>query len=241
MCEQDIVIEPRRYKHEKKIPETGLLFVNPTEAAEMVRSASASGFENRFIFHSNLKIDPGGKLFICGPALGAPFAAITLEKLIALGAKKVVLCGWCGAVDRNIKIGDVILPDRGVIGEGTSRYYGRKLFSQPGAGLGTALQTILESEGILVKKGTVWSTDGVYREDRNYIMGLHDRYSVIAADMEFSALCSVAEFRGINFAAVLIVSDEIWGKSWRPGFKSQLFNRKRKDVWTIIKNAAGSF
>ena len=38
-----------------------------------------------------------------------------------------------------------------------------------------------------------------------------------------SAVYSVAEFRGIEAAAVLVVSDESTGPEWKPGFSSPRF------------------
>ena len=55
-----------------------------------------------------------------------------------------------------------------------------------------------------------------------------------AVDMEFSALCTVAQFRGIEFAAVLTVSDEIWGDSWRPGFSKQLFMEQKQAALKLL-------
>ena len=40
---------------------------------------------------------------------------------------------------------------------------------------------------------------------------LQQEEDVSAVDMEYSALCSAAFFRKIDFAALLLVSDEVWG------------------------------
>ena len=51
-------------------------------------------------------------------------AALTMEKLIALGARQIILFGWCGAIAPNLHVGDILVPARALSGEGTSRYYG---------------------------------------------------------------------------------------------------------------------
>ena len=38
-------------------------------------------------------------------------AVMALEKLIALGAKNIIVCGWCGSLSQKLKIGDILLPD----------------------------------------------------------------------------------------------------------------------------------
>jgi hypothetical protein len=43
--------------------------------------------------------------------------------------------------------------------------------------------------------------------------------------MEFSALCTVAAFRGIEFGASLVVSDGVHGSSWQPGFTRNSFKQ----------------
>ncbi len=60
-----------------------------------------------------------------------------------------------------------------------------------------------------------------------------------AVDMEFSALCAVAKFRKIQFAAVLIVSDELWGDSWRPGFSKQFFIEQKQAALKLLLDHIG--
>ncbi|MBF0200227.1 MAG: purine-nucleoside phosphorylase [Desulfamplus sp.] len=60
---------------------------------------------------------------VAGPYLGAPWGAMALESLIARGVSRVVALGWCGAIWDGLQIGDVIMPDRAVSDEGTSRNY----------------------------------------------------------------------------------------------------------------------
>ena len=50
--------------------------------------------------------------FIAGPAIGAPMAVMTMEKLIALGARRIFLFGWCGSMRDSLGIGDLLLPIR---------------------------------------------------------------------------------------------------------------------------------
>jgi len=64
---------------------------------------------------------------------------------------------------------------------------------------------------------------------------------VVAVDMEFSALCAVACFRNIEFAAVLIVSDELWGKTWRPGFSSNVFIETKGKALDIVLAGMNNF
>lgn len=246
--DKEIVIHPRRGKNEKTIPEVGLLLVNPTEARPRIGKELDFGGHSRFLFNSQLCVAASKSYFLAGPAIGAPMAAMTLEKLIILGAKKIILCGWCGSLNQDLKVGDVLIPDRALSGEGTSQYYARSeignegnddkldLKLTPNSDLSKSLTSVVTGAGISVKKGCVWSTDAVYREDRGQLRGLATKQQVIAVDMEFSALCSVASFRDVQFAAMLTVSDEICGGSWKPGFSKKHFIDTKDKAITCVQN-----
>lgn len=234
--DSDIVISPRKNKNEKEIPAEGIFFVNPTEAATEMGAVKKKGAESRFLFNSNLNILSENK-FIAGPAIGAPMAALTMEKLIALGAKRIILFGWCGAIAKELHVGDVIVPHLAMVGEGTSAYYAsqdQKL--GPNKELREQIVSMLSVNAVQTHSGCVWSTDAVYREKRSYLATLQKEHSVSAVDMEFSALCSVAHFRDVKFAAVLVVSDEIWGASWRPGFSNKSFKKNTALVRQLLIN-----
>jgi len=230
----DILIHPRKEKKEKSIPETGILLVNPPEARNAHSIFRKAQAESRFLFNSNLSVASDGSCFVVGPSIGAPMAVMTMEKLIALGASTIVLFGWCGAISRALSVGDVVIPDLALSGEGTSRYYGATSIIEPSLTLNGSLRSFLRESGISSMDGCVWSTDAIYRENRKMLRELQSEKNVSAVDMEFSALCSVARFRGIQFSAVLMVSDELWGESWNPGFSSANFKKQCRDVMTIL-------
>jgi len=219
----NILIYPKRGKNEKQLPAVGVLLVNPSEASRCHRQLRQSAGEARPLFNSDLTVDREKTFFVAGPAIGSPMAALSMEKLIALGAKRIVLFGWCGALADTLRVGDVVLPSEARSGEGTSRYYPLQGVAAPSMKLRSHLERAYSEANLKVVGGCVWSTDAVYREERQMLQELHEQQGVSAVDMEFSALCAVALFRNIDFAAVLIVSDELWGKTWRPGFSSEKF------------------
>lgn len=231
---EDIVIQPRRGKNEKPVPENGILLVNPSEASECLDRLREGGAENRFLFNSGLVIAGEQHFFAAGPALGSPMAALTLEKLIALGARRIILFGWCGAISPMLRIGDVLVPAAALSGEGTSSYYCPDGELGPEDKLQSELAQVFSDNGFAVRPDCVWSTDAVYREDRNMLNKLSRENCVGAVDMEFSALCAVARFRKVQFAAVLIVSDELWGKKWNPGFSQQHFTEQKQAALNVL-------
>ncbi len=232
--EDDIIIHPAKGKRDKEVPPIGIFFVTPAEAGNAIRAVLQNGGERRFLHNSNLAVSADGSRFVAGPAVGAPAAALVMEKLIVLGAQHIILMGWCGAVAPSCVIGDIIVPDKAVSGEGTSRYYGIDDTVQPCRQGNIRLQKLLKNEKLQYKEGTIWSTDAPYRESREMLHRLQKRHQVVAVDMEFSALCSVAAFRSVGFGAVLLVSDEVWGPCWKPGFKDSRFVERRERIMECL-------
>jgi len=232
--DEHIIIHPRRNKNEQPLPANGLLLVNPSEASQLMGRLQDGGAESRFLFNSGLVVTGKSPYFAAGPAIGAPMAALTLEKLIALGAKRVILFGWCGAISQGLKVGDILVPARALSGEGTSRYYFPDTQVEPDVKLSAEVRKVLADNGLPVHQDCVWSTDAVYREDRRLLKKLCWEKGVGAVDMEFSALCAVAKFRQIEFAAVLTVSDELWGDSWRPGFAKKIFQKQKQAAMDLL-------
>jgi uridine phosphorylase len=233
--DDDIVIHPVRLQRESTTPETGLLLVNPSEARYGLEAVQATGGERRILYNSNLCVHTSQGYFVAGPAIGAPMAVMTMEKLIALGARKIILFGWCGTLRESLGLGDLLLPTSALSGEGTSSYYASgPQPPSPSSFLIEKLKGLLESFTLSWQEGCVWSTDAPYREKRSFLKILQQKQNVSAVDMEYAALCSAANFRNIDFAALLLVSDEVWGKSWNPGFSRQEFKAKGRLLIDIL-------
>jgi uridine phosphorylase len=231
--QEEAIINPRREKGEPELPDTGLLCINPGDARYLAEQAVKQGSSRHFLFNSNLHIIPesliGNSVFVAGPAVGAPMAVMALEKLIALGAKKVIICGWCGSLSSGLAIGDILLPTWGVSEEGTSSHYpimGRASSFSP---MRETVAGYLRASNFASQEGPIWTTDAPYRETRGQVAG-HAGKAILGVDMEFNALATVAIYRKIELAAVFLVSDELWKSEWQPGFKNKAFMTKNRQV-----------
>lgn len=168
---------------------------------------------------------------VAGPVLGAPCAAMVLEKLIALGAKAVVALGWGGSLQPQVGLGSLVLPTAALGADGTSPHY--RLADgdfTPDPGLRRRLEEFLARNpepGIPWHSGVVWTTDAFYRETRAAVRHYQSR-GVLAVDLETAALFAVGQFRGIALAGLLAVSDELSASSWRPGYRSGRLRRARE-------------
>jgi purine-nucleoside phosphorylase len=184
-------------------------------------------------FNSTIMMPPEKDYTIAGPFIGAPYSVMLLESLIAKGAKTVLVIGWCGAVREDLEVGDILLPEKAIVDEGTSKNY-KKLdennpFTVPDIKLLKRLSAKLTKSEVSHKKITLWTTDAIYRETQRKIAWYRD-LGVDAVEMECSALFAVAEYRKISLAAILVVSDSVASKNWDPGFRYKRFKDSRKSV-----------
>ncbi|MFC1798983.1 nucleoside phosphorylase [Thermodesulfobacteriota bacterium] len=177
---------------------------------------------------------------VSGPMIGAPYAAMILEAMIARGVRKIVFVGWCGAVSPEIKIGDIVVPTAALIDEGTSLHYEPEdeLKAIPSGNISTQAKSVLKKQGLDFHEGSVWTTDAPFRETPETVKKYQQR-NVLAVEMELSALFTVARYRQVDIGAILVVSDEISSYTWKPGFKEAAFNKSRQDVSEIISHLLG--
>ncbi|NOX26021.1 MAG: nucleoside phosphorylase [Deltaproteobacteria bacterium] len=225
------LMNPRREKGEPLLQGPVLLYLNPAEAGRAGRFATKLNAGRHYLFNSNLwELDSdGGSFYVCGPAVGAPMAALVLEKLIALGAKKIIVCGTCGSLRPDLTIGDIILPDSALSAEGVSGHYPLKITPSAADNLLLLLESFLQDISLPWRRGAVCSTDAPYREELAEI-SKYQQKGICAMDMEFSALLSVAAFRRIDLAAIMVVSDQVHANQWQAGFKTPLFKQRMRIV-----------
>lgn len=178
---------------------------------------------------------PRPRFCVAGPAVGAPYAALMLETLIAWGVRRVVYLGWCGALAPDLEIGSLALADRAFVDEGTSPGYGvpagEIVPSAPD--LTAELESIAFGRGVPVRRAGVWTTDAIYRETPSKIRAFLAR-GASAVEMELSALFTVGRFRGIPVSALLTVSDSLADLTWRPGFRDPRFRAGRRLACEVV-------
>ena len=153
--------------------------------------------------------------------MGAPMAAMLLEQLIALGARRFIYLGFCGALATTYRIGDGFIPIQAIREEGTSYHY---LPSHVAPTASPRLNAILRdratAHSFTVQQGNIWTTDAPYRETAQKIERFQ-KAGIHTVDMEMAALFAVAHYRNCDVGALLLVSDECYHPTWQPGFGAQ--------------------
>jgi len=222
------LIEPARSKKDIPLPADAFLVFTPEDMTLMkAQWASCRRAQRLFLSDVFLCLGDGPPVACVGPVIGAPQAVLVLEKMIALGVRRVIAYGWCGSLQPHVSIGHVVLPEAVHSEEGTSAHYPILGAPAPSPGLLQRLEAALQADAHLtVHRGSVWSTDAPYRETEEKVRAFQHR-GVLGVDMEMSALFTAAAFRGIDLAGVLVVSDDLSHLTWRHGFGDPRFQETR--------------
>jgi uridine phosphorylase len=230
----DAVINPIRRINDPQLAPLALMTANQGDTQRLNRQLGLANAHRRNVLMSRI-VWADDVVSVTGPLLGAPYAAMLLETLVAWGARDIVFWGWCGSISPRIKIGDIIVPTGALIDEGTSAHYGADRCSpvRPSTALNAHILAAFERRGLPVRQGLVWSTDGFFRETRERVEH-YRQMNAVAVEMETSALFSVARFRHVRLTAVVVVSDELGTFQWRPGFDSVRFKHSRSAVCEVI-------
>jgi len=157
---------------------------------------------------------PGERVLVVHPGVGAPLAVGFLEELIAAGGQKFIVCGGCGVIDRDIAAGHLVILTSAVRDEGTSYHYlphSREAFPAPAAV--AALQSVVEGRGLAYRLGKAWTTDAIYRETiQRREQRLADGCCVV--EMEASALFAAAAFRQVTLGQIVYGGDLVVPDGW---------------------------
>ncbi len=237
------IICPVKGKGDPRIGPDALMVMIPSELKSLVLKANAvkipfGDMSLYNLYQTNEEVGSG--ITLSGPFLGAPHAIIAMEKLIVLGVKRVWVLGWCGSLQHGLHTGHVVIPTSAASEEGTSAHYpipGRALESN--ARLNSILEQALKQQGLHFSKGPVWTTDAVYRETPDKVR-TYQNQGVLAVEMEMSALMTVAIYRSVSMAGLLVVSDELSDLKWRPGFSSPLLKKNSRAAGQVLLRVARS-
>lgn len=237
MTKDDAIVRPVRGKKSPQLGDYAVMAAAESDLRMLCEKMNLKKDSSTKLLMSRLYVDDGQteNFSLVGPFIGAPYAAMILETLIAWGTQKILFFGWCGAVSPDVKIGDIIIPTGAIIDEGTSRHYknGQNFCVRPQGHITEKIKEALNQRGICFQTGLIWSTDAFYRETCESVKYYQSK-DALAVDMELSAVFTVASFREVEVGGVLIVSDEISTCKEVAGFGSKCFKKSRATVCETI-------
>ncbi|MFZ5563460.1 MAG: nucleoside phosphorylase [Thermodesulfobacteriota bacterium] len=242
---ENAVISPMAM-HKDHVESLAVLVANQGDLSSLCGRMTLSRNEGIGFFMSRLYagvIENGpARVTVAGPVLGAAYAALLAETLIASGTQKLLFWGWTGSISPDLRTGDILVPDSALADEGVTANYrlpgdgdaGGNPVVPPKADMTRSILSELEKKtDIRFHSGPVWTTDAIFRETPQKIRRFQEQ-GAVAVEMETSALFSVARFRGVAGAALLTVSDELFTGAWKPGFFDDRFLETRKKMPELI-------
>jgi len=135
--------------------------------------------------------------------------AITTEVVCNAEIKNIIRIGTCGALNEKMQIGDLIVVDGVIRGDGVTPYYvDEKFITTPDKNLTDTLIEVAKGMGSQVYTGKVWTTDAILRETRE-VVETKRKEGAIAVDMVSSCLLTISQLYNVKAASILAVSDNV--------------------------------
>lgn len=154
----------------------------------------------------------GERISVQGTGMGVPSISIYVNELIqSYDVKKLIRVGTCGALQKDVKVRDVILAQSSSSDSQMNRMVFGGIDYAPTADfnlLKTAYDTGI-NKGLKLRVGNVFTSDSFYRDNGKELFQLLADYQVLAVEMEATALYSLAAKYGRQALAILTVSDHI--------------------------------
>jgi uridine phosphorylase len=158
----------------------------------------------------------GKRLAMYKARLGAPACVGCFEELIAFGAKRIILLGNCGVLDKNIRDCGIIIPTRAIRDEGTSYHYAPAAdFIDVNKKYIPEFKAVCDQFGYPYVEGTTWTTDAFYRETPARIEA-RKAMGAICVEMECAAMQAMCDWRGVEFFQFLYAGDNLDHSQWDP-------------------------
>jgi uridine phosphorylase len=164
------------------------------------------------------KVD-GTPVSAMSTGMGGPSVAIGVEELHELGVHTLLRVGTCGALQKGVKMGDLVIALASVRSEGTPDGYVPKEYPAVASlDIVNALVEAAEAAKAPYHIGVMRSVDALYsdlvpdqmpRPDLRAELDMWTKAGVVGNDMETSTLYVVSRLRGMRAGTVCLCVDEV--------------------------------
>ena len=136
--------------------------------------------------------------------IGGASTAIAVEELNKVGVKAMIRIGSCGALQKDVALGELLLAAGAVRDEGASRAYADIRY--PAVADFSLLSCCREAalkQGFPHRLGLIRSHESFYIDDAQEKADYWAKQGILGEDMETAALLTVASLRGVAAASIL--------------------------------------
>ena len=146
----------------------------------------------------------GVKVLAVSTGMGGASTGIAVEELRNIGVEYMIRIGSCGALQPDIRLGELILVNGAVRDEGTSKAYIDPIYpAVPHPELLFSLVQAAKDLDIPYHTGLARSHDSFYTDREEEIDAYWSKAGILGADMETAALFTIGGLRGIKCASIL--------------------------------------
>lgn len=144
--------------------------------------------------------------------MGGPSVAIAVEELRRIGVTHFIRIGSCGALQRGIGLGELVLAQAAVRDDGTSATYIKPSYpAVSDADLLCFCREAAKKRGLTAHTGLIRTHDSFYIDEQDAINDYWSARGILASDMETAALLTVARLRG-GKAMSILNNVVLWGE-----------------------------
>lgn len=146
----------------------------------------------------------GIKVLAVSTGMGGASTGITVEELHNIGVEYMIRIGSCGALDKSIRLGDLLLINGAVRDDGASKSYIEPIYPAiPDTRLLMATIQAAEEQRFPFYIGPARSHDSFYTDREDEIDAYWSKRGILGADMETAALFTIGALRGVKCASIL--------------------------------------
>jgi uridine phosphorylase len=197
--------------------DVGKYVLLPGDPDRVLRIAKYLENAREIVFHREYRTCTGTYKGITVSAtstgIGCPSAAIAVEELANIGVTHFIRVGSTGALQPEVKTGDIVINTASMRNEGTTRFYVNDGFPAVAdhflthALIEAALE-LREQRGFKLHVGLNSSDDAFYGETPEFIEMLR-KHKLLNVEMESAAIFTIAHKRGLKAAMVCGVSGNL--------------------------------
>jgi len=154
----------------------------------------------------------GERVSVQGTGMGVPSISIYANELIqSYDVKKLIRVGTCGAIQKDVKVRDVILAQGATTDSQQNNLIFDHITYSPIADFDLLKNAydIGTNKGLNLRVGNIFTSDTFYRDNAEGVNALLAKYKVLAIEMETSALYTLAAKYDRQALSILTVSDHV--------------------------------
>ena len=146
----------------------------------------------------------GVRILALSTGIGGCSAGIAAEELRNIGIRAMIRTGSCGALQKGIGLGDLIIVSGAVRDDGTSKTYVPEIYpAYADIQLLSCILSAAEENGVRWVEGLAHSHESFYHDEADAVSDYWSARGVLGADMESAALFTIGRLRGVKAASIL--------------------------------------